>query len=288
MSGDRVDWDALCQHREVEQLTNLAIAEDLGTGDLTTDAIFSESRIVEGRIVARTPTVVCGIPLIKHILLSFDAEAMLEQSVPEGSLVKAGTTIATIKADVRALLKAERCMLNFLMRLCGIAYGAHQVVAALPIGVRAEIYDTRKTMPGWRQLDKAAVATGGARNHRFGLYDAVLIKDNHIAAAQSLTDAVKKAQQYTKGRVPIEVEVDTLGQLDEAIAAKADIVLIDNFSETDMKTAVERAGGRLILEASGGVTCERIAAIARTGVDRISLGSLTHSVIPPDIGLDMD
>ena len=178
-------------------------------------------------------------------------------------------------------------MLNFLMRLCGVAANARRAVSALPSGSRTRILDTRKTLPGWRRLDKAAVVTGGADNHRFGLYDAVLIKDNHIEAAGSPAEAVRRARAHAGANMSIEVEVDRLDQLEEVIEAGADIVLLDNFSLEQMRAAVSAAGGRVALEASGGVTHERIAAIAETGVDRISIGALTHSVLPPDLSLEL-
>jgi nicotinate-nucleotide pyrophosphorylase (carboxylating) len=189
------------------------------------------------------------------------------------------------------LLVAERCVLNFLMRLCGIAMAARVAASAIPDGCKAQIYDTRKTLPGWRHLDKAAVRIGGAQNHRFGLFDAVLIKDNHVAAAGSVGRAVQLAKAYTKRKghqgMTIEVEIDSLSQLDEALESGPDIILLDNFNLEDLRTAVARVNGRAILEASGGVTLQTIPAIARTGVERISMGALTHTVRPADLSLEM-
>jgi nicotinate-nucleotide pyrophosphorylase (carboxylating) len=174
------------------------------------------------------------------------------------------------------------------MRLCGVAHNARQAVDALPAGSRARIYDTRKTIPGWRALDKAAVRAGGAHNHRMGLYDAVLIKDNHIAAAGSVSEATRRVRERVGPQIAVEVEIDDLDQLEPAIAAGADIILCDNFANADLVRAVEQTNRRVEVEASGGITLERIAEIARTGVDRISLGSITHTLRPPDLSLEFD
>jgi len=288
MTQPSVDWDALCAHPETKQLVALAIAEDVGTGDVTTNAIFREGQRVRGRVIARTATVVCGVPLAWQILKIFDPATLLTDVAAEGSDVTAGDAIFELDSDVRAVLKAERCLLNFLMRLCGVAANARRAVAALPEGSDTRILDTRKTLPGWRRLDKAAVATGGADNHRFGLFDAVLIKDNHIEAAGDLGEAVRRARAHVGDNMSVEVEVDRLDQLEEAIAGGADIVLLDNFTLEQMRAAVTSAAGRVSLEASGGVTHDRIAAIAETGVNRISLGALTHSVTPPDLSLELE
>ncbi len=282
-----IDWAAVCAHPELKQLLALAVAEDVGTGDVTTRSIFPRGERVHGRVVARTATVVCGVPLAWQILKVFDPAVRVYEVAPEGSDVGPGETLFCFEGDVRAVLKAERCLLNFLMRLCGVAANARRAGSALPEGSRARILDTRKTLPGWRRLDKAAVVTGGAENHRFGLYDEVLIKDNHIEAAGSPGEAVRRARAHVGESMRVEVEIDRLDQLEEVIEAGADIVLLDNFDLDQMREAVRAAGGRVELEASGGVTHERIAAIAETGVDRISLGALTHTVVPPDLSLEL-
>ncbi len=283
-----VDWDAIVAADDVVQLVDSSIEEDLGSGDVTTDPIFTERRRVTGRVVARTATVACGIPLARVIMRRFDADSMVVASVAEGMRVDAGDVLMTIAGDVAAVLRAERLLLNFLMRLCGIATAAAAATAAVPGDCKARIYDTRKTLPGWRRLDKAAVRTGGASNHRFGLFDAVLIKDNHLVAAGSIREAVARTRASAAQGMVVEIEVDRLDQLDEAIDAGVDIVLLDNFDDTQLAAAVVRAGGRVELEASGGVTLERIASIARTGVDRISLGALTHTVVPADLSLEFE
>ncbi|MEK7705970.1 MAG: carboxylating nicotinate-nucleotide diphosphorylase, partial [Myxococcota bacterium] len=236
-----VDWSSLLRDPHVDRLVTLAIEEDLGSGDLTSEALFREPLQTRARLVARSTTVVCGLPLAREILRRFDAAATLDAQVSEGALCAAGTTLALITADTRALLGAERPLLNFLMRLCGIAALTHATVARVPAGSRCRIYDTRKTMPGWRALDKAAVRTGGGENHRMGLYDAVLIKDNHLAASASITDAVGRVRAHTARSTIIEVEIDHLDQLEEAITNGADIILLDNFSMVDIAEAVRRA-----------------------------------------------
>ena len=280
------DWTPVLDHPDVQQLLDLALREDIGPGDVTTHAIFRAPQTVTVNLVARTPTVACGRPLAEAILRRLDPDVRVSGAYNEGELLPAGATFFAITGDVRALLTAERTVLNFTMRLCGVAANARRAVDQLPAGVKARVFDTRKTMPGWRTLDKMAVRVGGGANHRIGLFDAVLIKDNHIAAAGSVRAAVDAARKWTAGRMPIEVEVDRLDQIDEALSAKADIILLDNFDILQLRRAVEYVAGRAELEASGGVTYDRIAEIAATGVDRISLGALTHTVIPADLALD--
>jgi nicotinate-nucleotide pyrophosphorylase (carboxylating) len=282
----RVDWRSVLLDGAVETLIDVALQEDLGTGDATTQAVFRGPEPVEASIGARDATVVCGLPIVETILKRFDPDARVEPRFAEGTRVEAGSVIATVEADLRFVLSTERVILNFLMRTCGVATAARRAVEALPPGCRAKVFDTRKTMPGWRLLDKTAVAVGGAENHRQGLYDAMMIKDNHIAAAGSLTAAVQAARAWAGDRLTLEVEVDTLEQLDEALAAAPDIILLDNFSLEELRTAVKRCAGAIPLEASGGVNLQSLPDIARTGVDRISMGSLTHSALPADLGMD--
>ena len=289
---DLVDWDGLLREPDVQILIELALREDIGATDVTTVAIFDAAQQVRAAIVTRSETVVCGLPLAESIFQRVDNSIAFTAVIGEGSPAKAGTILAELSGDVRGLLTAERCALNFLMRLCGIAMAARAAAGAVPDGCRAQIYDTRKTTPGWRHLDKAAVRVGGAQNHRFGLYDAVLIKDNHIAAASSVAQAVQLAKAYTKRMghrdMTIEVEIDSLSQLNEALEAEPDIILLDNFDLDDLRTAVAQAEGRAILEASGGVTLRTIPEVARTGVGRISMGALTHTVRPADLSLEIE
>ncbi|MBI5509561.1 MAG: carboxylating nicotinate-nucleotide diphosphorylase [Deltaproteobacteria bacterium] len=282
-----MNWPALVAEPAVRQLVDLAVAEDVGSGDVTTAAIFRAPQSVVATVVARRRTVVCGLPLFEAILRRFDPTLTVQEKKHEGSVVGAGEALCVVGAEVRAVLTAERTALNFLMHLCGVAAAAAAAVAAVPAGCKAKIYDTRKTTPGWRLLDKAAVLTGGACNHRFGLYDAVLIKDNHVAAAGSVARAVEMAKRHAAGALKIEVEVDRLDQLEEALAAGADIVLLDNMTAADMERAVRQVRGRALTEASGGVTLARIDGIARTGVDRISMGALTHTLVPADLSLEI-
>jgi len=281
------DWQAVLAHPEVQTLIALAIAEDVGAGDATTRAVFRDPRRVRARIVSRSRTVVAGLAVAEIVFRYFDREIQFSARCADGERVEADATLCDLEGDLRGILTGERCALNFLMRLCGVASATAAAVAAIPPATRARIYDTRKTTPGWRRLDKAAVRAGGGENHRMGLYDAILIKDNHVAAAGSVAAAVALAHEYQGGRLPVEVEIDRLDQLDEAIATGPDIILLDNFVEVDMTEAVRRVAGRIPLEASGGITVERIAAVASTGVDRISIGAITHSARPADLSLEI-
>lgn len=285
-----INWPNLLAQPATQTLLDLALSEDIGSGDITTQSIFRVPQKADAVIAARTATVACGAPLIAHIFQRLDPQAVCTQLAQDGSVIPVGGIYAHISGDVRALLSAERCALNFAMRLCGIAQSARQAVSALPHNSPAQIYDTRKTLPGWRALDKAAVRAGGARNHRTGLFDAVLIKDNHIAAAGSVRAALQAARAHTQPGIVIEVEVDTMEQFAEALACRPDIILLDNFSLSMMNAAVTlwKSNGALDiqLEVSGGVTQKQIAEIAATGVHRISMGALTHSVMPADLGFD--
>jgi nicotinate-nucleotide pyrophosphorylase (carboxylating) len=288
-----VNWQEVLGEKTVQSLIEVALEEDIGSGDVTTQAIFSTSERVRAHMVTRGRTTACALPLAEHLLRRYDSDAVVENHARNGARLEAGEVLVHIEADVRALLTVERCMLNFLMRLCGIAEAARLAAAAIPPHCRARVYDTRKTTPGWRLLEKAAVRTGGACNHRQGLFDAVLIKDNHIRAAGAVGLAVRRARAHVGDKMCVEVEVDTLEQLDEALEEKPDIILLDNFSAQMQRAAVERVGAwralhhwPVELEASGGITLEGLAAVAETGVDRISLGALTHTVRPADLSLE--
>ncbi len=283
-----VDWQVILGHPEVQTLVALAIAEDVGTGDATTEAIFPAPRPARARIVSRGRTVVAGLPVAEIVFRYFDRNVGFVARAGDGETVEAGAVLCELEGDLRSILTAERCALNFLMRLCGVATAAAEAVARIPEGARARIYDTRKTVPGWRRLDKAAVRAGGGENHRMGLHDMVLIKDNHVAAMGSVTTAVERARRKHGARIPVEVEIDRLDQLDEALAAGPDMILCDNFGDDDLREAVRRTAGRVQLEASGGITLDRLAAVARTGVDRISMGALTHSARPADLSLEVE
>jgi nicotinate-nucleotide pyrophosphorylase (carboxylating) len=287
-SSPPVSWPALIESPDTQALIELSLREDIGDGDVTSEAIFAPDIRATAVIAARQPTVVCGLPLAEHLFKRLDPDAIISESLDEGSTAQAGQAIMRIESNLRALLTAERTVLNFLMRLSGIATAAQQAQAAVPTGCHTKIYDTRKTTPGWRGLEKAAVATGGAHNHRFGLFDAVLIKDNHVAEVGSVGEAVRRCRAQVGTKMIVQVEIDHLEQLEEALVAGPDIVLLDNLSCELMRQAVEQTRGRAELEASGGIRIERIPEIARTGVDRISMGALTHTVMPADLGLDME
>lgn len=263
-----------------------ALAEDLGrAGDLTTDAIIPADRAATVRLVSREPGVVAGLPLAKLAWELLDPSVRMEVHLPDGSRVNPGDAIATIHGPARALLTGERVALNFLGHLSGVATGTATIAAAIA-HTAAKVADTRKTIPGLRALQKYAVTCGGGSNHRFGLDDAVMIKDNHIAVAGGLRAAVEAARAHVGHLVKIEVEVDTLKMLAELLEVGADVVLLDNMSPAELRRAVELVGGRMVTEASGRITPETAAAIAESGVDLISVGWLTHSARVLDIGLD--
>jgi nicotinate-nucleotide pyrophosphorylase (carboxylating) len=274
-------------------LIERALAEDVGSGDLTTDAIVPASQRAQADVVVKEPGVVCGLDPLIAAFRALDPSASLETLVDEGCAIdEAPRTVARVCASARALLTGERTALNFVQRLSGIATMTRRYVDAVD-GTGVEVLDTRKTAPGLRELDKRAVACGGALNHRGGLFDAVLIKDNHIACAGGLTAAVDALRRASPG-AEIEVEADTLEQLDEAIAAGVEKVLLDNMTLEQLREAVgrareaqERDGRRPQLEASGGITLETVRAVAETGVDALSVGALTHSVPALDISLEV-
>ena len=263
-----------------------ALLEDVGHGnDLTTDAIVDPRARANARIVARAPGVVAGLDAASLVFSLLDADVAIVPHAADGDFVDANATIASAKGSARALLTGERTALNVLGRLCGIATSTQRLVA-LAAGTKARIADTRKTTPGLRVLEKYAVRCGGGVNHRFGLDDAVLIKDNHLAVAGSVSAAIDAVRQSVGHTVKIEVEVDTLAQLREALERSVDAVLCDNMTIAQLTEAVGIVGGRAIVEASGGVTAETVAAIAATGVDLISSGALTHSAPALDVALD--
>ena len=270
-----------------EEAVRRALAEDLGrAGDLTTDAIVPPDLVAEARLVARAAGRIAGLAPALAAFRLLDPAVESEVALPDGSDADAGATIATVRGPARAILAAERTALNFLGHLSGIATATRDLVAAVA-GHRARIVCTRKTTPGLRALEKHAVRAGGGANHRFGLDDAVLIKDNHVALAGGVAPAIERARAAAGHLVKIEVEVDTLDQLDEALAAGADAVLLDNMPLDVLRQAVERARGRAITEASGGITAETAAAVAATGVDLISAGWLTHSAPALDVALEV-
>jgi len=270
----------------VEKAVAESLAEDLGLGgDITTEATIPAGTRASAVIAARKGGTVAGVQLAKAAFKTLDPFAEFETIVGDGGKVEAGAIIARVSGDARALLTAERTALNFLGHMSGIATLTTRYVEAVA-GTGARIIDTRKTTPGLRALEKFAVRCGGGVNHRFGLFDAVLIKDNHIEAAGGIGPALERARRHSGHMVKVEIEVTSLDELDDALKFAPDAVLLDNMSPDLLKAAVAEVAGRVITEASGGVTLETVRAIAKTGVDLISVGALTHSAPVLDIGLD--
>ncbi|MBN8528185.1 MAG: carboxylating nicotinate-nucleotide diphosphorylase [Caulobacterales bacterium] len=274
----------------IAPVVRAALAEDLGrAGDLTSQACIPADARMNGVFAARAAGVAAGVDAVRIAVRMLDAEAVVETLVEDGQAFDAGAALVRVQANARALLAAERTALNILGRMCGIATLTRAYVEAVK-GTQARIVDTRKTTPGLRALEKHAVACGGGMNHRFGLDDAVLIKDNHVAVCGGVGPAVRRARAHVGHLVKVEVEVDSLDQLDQALAERPDVVMLDNFTLPALREAVERAKvspfGQPVLEASGGVTLKTVGDIARTGVDVISVGALTHSAPVLDIGLD--
>jgi nicotinate-nucleotide pyrophosphorylase (carboxylating) len=277
--------------QEIRRAVALALAEDIGSGDVTTLAAVPETAKARAVVRAREPLVVAGLALAEAAFHELSSVVQFTRAVEDGHRVAEGQPLLQVAGAARALLSAERVALNFLQRLCGIATLTAQFVDAIK-GTRAQILDTRKTTPGWRRLEKYAVACGGGRNHRLGLFDMVLIKDNHLAALRSESpNAIAAAVQRARTKYPklkVEVEADTLVQVDQAVAARADIILLDNMNVLQLRLAVQKCRDRALTEASGGVTLAGVRAIAETGVDFISVGALTHSARAVDIGLDFE
>ena len=270
----------------IEPFVRRALAEDLGrAGDVTAQACIPEGARMRAVFAARKPGVLAGIDCVRLAVLAMDPDASVDLKLRDGDAFEAGAVLAEVEADARAFLAAERTALNLLGRLCGIATLTQAYVAAVA-GTKARIADTRKTTPGLRALEKHAVLSGGGVNHRFGLDDAILIKDNHVAVCGGVGEAVRRARTAVGHLMKVEVEVDSLDQLDEALAAGPDVIMLDNFTLPMLREAVARTAGRITLEASGGVNLETVRGIAETGVDVISVGALTHSAPALDVGLD--
>lgn len=260
----------------------MALAEDIGPGDVTGNSTIPPETAARFAMNARVELVVAGATFLPTLFALVDPAVVVDVVAEEGQKLKAGDTIAYLGGPARGLLAGERTALNLVQQLSGVATLTRRYVDAVE-GTNARVVDTRKTIPGLRYLQKYAVTCGGGRNHRMGLYDAVLIKDNHIAVAGGVTAAVEAARA---SGLAIEVECDTLAQVDEAIAAKADIIMFDNMSNEQLREGVKRVAGRATTEASGNVSLDTIRGIAETGVDIISVGKLTHSAVAVDIGLD--
>ena len=268
----------------VERIVLAALAEDIGAGDVTTDATVPADAVGVADLLVKEAGVVCGVRVAETTFRALDPDIRFEALASDGDVVEPPAVVARISGSERAILTGERVALNFLGRLSGIATLTRRYVDAIE-GTDASVLDTRKTTPGLRELEKYAVACGGGRNHRFGLDDAVLVKDNHLRAAGSVSAAVELVRAATA--LPIEVECDTLDQVAEALAVGVDAILLDNMSLDQLREAVDLTGGRARLEASGGVTLDTIRAIAETGVDEISVGALTHSARSLDVSLEL-
>ncbi|HEX9250631.1 MAG TPA: carboxylating nicotinate-nucleotide diphosphorylase [Ignavibacteriaceae bacterium] len=276
-------------YKEVIKLINNALREDVKNGDITTKATILKSKKAVGKFLIKANGVIAGLEIAKAVFKQVDPKIKFEINIKDGSIVKYGDVAAIVSGKAQSLLTAERTALNFLQRMSGIATSAN-LFAEKVNHTKAKIIDTRKTVPGFRTLDKLAVKLGGCANHRIGLYDMFLIKDNHIEVAGSITKAVEACVKYNKKHLTkfkIEVETKNLKEVEEALATKADVIMLDNFEIEDMREAVKLINGKCKVEASGGVNLKTVKQIAETGVDFISVGALTHSVKALDISLEI-
>jgi len=276
----------LRQSPAVQQLVDLALSEDIAAGDVTTEATIDPEAQGAGRIVAREAGVVAGLDVAALVFEKLDPAVRFERHVRDGDEVQPGQPVATVSGPLRALLTGERVALNFLQHLSGVATKTRRL-AALIAHTKAKLLDTRKTTPGMRLLEKYAVRCGGGENHRMNLAEAVLLKDNHIAAVGGVAEAVRRARERAPRGLRVQVEVSSIAELEEALSAGAHAVLLDNMSLEDIRRAVELCAGRCFVEASGGVTEKTIVAIAEAGVDAISCGALTHSAPALDMSLEL-
>lgn len=272
----------------IDELVDLALSEDLAGGDITTEATVAADARAIARAVAHSPLVVCGGDVFARVFYRVDPGVRVERRIADGQRAKPDDVLWIAEGATRSLLMAERTALNFAQRMSGVATITSRYVDALSAGSTTRIVDTRKTTPGLRFLERYAVRTGGGHNHRDSLGSAVLIKDNHIVAAGGVTAAIARARSHAPHTSRIEIEVESLAMLDEALEAGADVVMLDNFDDSQVGVAVEHAHGRALVEVSGGITLERIARLSAAGADVISVGALTHSAPAADIGLDIE
>jgi nicotinate-nucleotide pyrophosphorylase (carboxylating) len=274
----------LAEKEKIRELIKNALDEDLAGGDVTTNSIVPEDQRMKGVLIAKEEGIIAGLYAAKEVFLTLDGTTKFSLMATEGIKVSRGQIIARIEGPACAILSAERTALNILQRMSGIATETRKFADAVS-GTSCVILDTRKTVPGLRVLDKQAVKTGGGENHRFGLYDMVMIKDNHITSAESITEAVRRVRKKTPEDMKIEVEVKNRKELLEAVNLKVDRILLDNMTTKEMSDAAELVKGCVPLEASGNITIDRVPEIAAAGIDYISVGSLTHSVRALDISL---
>jgi len=272
--------------REVERIVDLALREDVGSGDITSGSVFGEDEVLSAAVRVKERGVICGLGVAGAVFRKMDGECEWEEMTRDGLATAPGDVVARVTGNARGVLSAERSALNILQRMSGISTLTSLFVEAVR-GTGARIMDTRKTVPGFRALAKYAVAAGGGRNHRKGLYDGVLIKDNHVKAAGGVAVAVGKAREKTAGMFDIEVETGTMDEVREAVSAGADVIMLDNMSVEEMTEAVRFVDGRALVEASGGVNLATAREIALAGVDFISVGMLTHSAPSLDISFDV-
>jgi nicotinate-nucleotide pyrophosphorylase (carboxylating) len=275
---------------QIEEIIDRALAEDLGKGDITTEALIPHDRQGTGFLVAKQAGILAGIELARQVFHRVGPELKVEALLEDGAEVKPGSKVATVAGRIASILKAERVALNFLQRLSGIASETNRYVGRVE-GLSVRIMDTRKTTPGLRSLEKYAVRVGGGQNHRMNLATGILIKDNHLMALRgqglNIKEIVARARRDAPQRMPVEVEAATVSEALEAVEAGADIVMLDNMNLEDMRKAVKSIRGRALIEASGGITLDNVRAVAETGVDFISVGALTHSVRALDISLEL-
>ena len=270
-----------------DDLIQLALKEDIGPGDITTDNLVAPDAMGTGTIVAKQDMVIAGLQVAKKVFDTLEPTVSFEAHYADGDRVAAGSIAVSIEGTLATLLKGERTALNFLQRMSGIATQARDFVNEVA-GTSVKLVDTRKTTPGWRVLEKYAVRIGGAHNHRMGLYDGVLIKDNHIAVCGGISNAVVKARQAISHLVKVEVEASTFKEVDAALAAGADIIMLDNMDLDQISKAVRRIDKKALVEVSGGVTRKQLVDLARTGVDLISIGALTHSAVAVDLSMRIE
>ena len=267
-----------------EKLIRLALEEDIGAGDVTTDALIEPDHVSTAAIFAKESLVLAGLQVAQEVFTTLDPAMSFDTTFQDGDRVETGDEILTVYGKLQALLTGERTALNFLQRLSGIATITRQYVDRVA-GSNVRLTDTRKTIPGWRRLEKYAVKIGGGHNHRFGLYDGILIKDNHIVACGGISEAVARVRNNRPQLLPIEVEVSDLNQVKEALESGVDIIMLDNMDLNDINTALSLVDGRALVEVSGGVVLDTLAEVADMGVDIISIGALTHSARAVDISM---
>ena len=271
----------------IEDLIDLALEEDIGSGDITTDNLVAPGTQGRGTILAKQDLVIAGLAVAESVFRKLEPAIEFSSLFVDGDRVPAGSDVVHLRGTLGALLRGERTALNFLQRLSGIATQA-RVYAKEVAGLGVKLVDTRKTTPGWRVLEKYAVRIGGAHNHRMGLYDGVLIKDNHIAVCGGIAEAVKRARQAISHLIKVEVEVASLEEVETALTAGADIIMLDNMNLDQIRQAVQRINKKALVEVSGGVTRERLKELAGTGVDLISVGALTHSAVAVDMSMNIE